>query len=66
VGTHGLRATFITHNIEIGTPMTEIQTTVGHSQPATTLGYGRELEMIKSRATKAMEGFRAEETGDPT
>jgi site-specific recombinase XerD len=60
IGTHGLRATFITHNIEAGTPLSEIQKTVGHSRPETTLGYARDLEMIKSRAPKAMEGFGQE------
>jgi len=61
VGTHGLRATFITHNIELGTPLSEVQKTVGHSRPETTLGYARDLEMIKSRAPKAMEGMSAPE-----
>lgn len=60
VGTHGLRATFITLNIERGTPLPEIQRTVGHSRPDTTLGYARDLEMIKSKAPKAMEGLRAD------
>ena len=60
VGTHGLRATFITTNIEKGTPLSEIQKTVGHSRGDTTLGYARDLEMIKSRAPKAMEGFKAD------
>jgi len=59
IGTHGLRATFITHNIEEGTPLSEIQKTVGHSRGDTTLGYARDLEMIKSRAPAAMEGFTA-------
>lgn len=57
VGTHGLRASFITINIEKGTPLSEIQKTVGHSRPDTTLGYARDLEMVKSRAPKAMEGL---------
>jgi integrase len=59
VGTHGLRATFISHNLDVGTPIDKIQASVGHSQPATTLGYARDLEMIKSQAPKAMEGFKA-------
>jgi site-specific recombinase XerD len=57
IGTHGLRATFITINIDKGTPLSEIQKTVGHSRGDTTLGYARDLEMIKSRAPKAMEGL---------
>lgn len=61
IGTHGLRATFITINIEKGTPLSEIQRTVGHSRPDTTLGYARDLEMIKSRAPKAMEGLKADD-----
>jgi site-specific recombinase XerD len=60
IGTHGLRATFITHNIEKGTPLSEIQKTVGHSKGDTTLGYARDLEAIKSRAPAAMEGFKAD------
>lgn len=60
VGTHGLRATFITHNIAAGTPLSEIQKTVGHSRGETTLGYARDLEAIKSMAPKAMEGFKAD------
>lgn len=62
VGTHGLRASFITINIDKGTPLSEIQKTVGHSRPDTTLGYARDLEMIKSRAPQAMEGLSASET----
>lgn len=61
VGTHGLRATFITHNIEAGTPLSELQKTVGHSRGETTLGYARDLEAIKSTAPKAMEGFGSKE-----
>ncbi len=60
VGTHGLRATFITHNLAAGTPLDQIQKTVGHSRGETTLGYARDLEMIKSRAPRAMEGFGSE------
>jgi site-specific recombinase XerD len=60
VGTHGLRATFITINIEKGTPLPEIQRTVGHSRPETTLGYARDLEMVKSMAPRAMEGLNAD------
>jgi integrase/recombinase XerD len=62
VGTHGLRATFITHNLLAGTPLHEVQRTVGHSRGETTLGYARDLEMIKSRAPAAMEGIRADDT----
>lgn len=61
VGTHGLRATFITRNLEKGTPLDQIQKTVGHARGDTTLGYSRDLEMVKSRAPEAMEGLRGEE-----
>lgn len=60
VGTHGLRATFITKNLAAGTPLDEVQNTVGHSRGATTLDYARDLNALKSRATKAMEGFGKE------
>lgn len=60
VGTHGLRASFITINIEKGTPLSEIQKNVGHSRPDTTLGYARDLEMVKSMGPKAMEGLSAD------
>lgn len=60
IGTHGLRATFITLNLLKGTPLSEIQKTVGHSRGETTLGYARDLEMIKSRAPDAMEGLKAQ------
>lgn len=62
VGTHGLRATFITQNLLKGTPLDQVQKTVGHTRGETTLGYARDLEMIKSRAPKAMEGIRADDT----
>lgn len=61
VGTHGLRATFITHNIMKGTPLPDIQRTVGHARGETTLGYARDLEMVKSKAPEAMEGLKAED-----
>ncbi len=61
VGTHGLRATFITINLAKGTPLDQIQKTVGHSRGETTLGYARDMEMVKSRAPEAMEGL----TGKP-
>ncbi len=60
IGTHGLRATFITHNLAAGTPIDQIQKTVGHSRGDTTLGYARDLEMIKSRAPEAMQGFNSD------
>lgn len=61
VGTHGLRATFITHNLARGTPIDQIQKSVGHARGETTLGYSRDLEMVKSRAPAAMEGMRADD-----
>lgn len=60
IGTHGLRATFIAHNLAAGTPLDEIQRTVGHSRGETTLGYARDFEAIKSRAPKAMEGLNTD------
>jgi integrase/recombinase XerD len=57
VGTHGLRATFISVNFAKGTPIDQIQKSVGHSRGETTLGYARDLEMVKSRAPAAMEGM---------
>lgn len=59
VGTHGLRATFITMNLAKGTPIDQIQKTVGHSRGDTTLGYARDMEMVKSRAPAVMEGLNA-------
>lgn len=64
LGTHGLRASFITINIDKGTPLSEVQKSVGHSRGETTLGYARDLEMIKSRAPVAMEGIRADGPAD--
>ncbi len=61
IGTHGFRATFITQNLLKGTPLPDIQKTVGHSRGETTLGYARDLEMVKSKAPAAMEGFRADD-----
>lgn len=63
VGTHGLRATFITQNLLKGTPLDQIQKTVGHSRGETTLGYARDMEMVKSRAPEAMEGLNADNPG---
>lgn len=60
IGTHGLRATFITVNLEKGTPLSEIQKSVGHARGDTTLGYARDLEALKSRAPRAMEGLNAD------
>lgn len=60
IGTHGLRATFITQNLAAGTPLDQIQKTVGHSRGETTLGYARDFEAMHSRATQAMEGFNAD------
>ena len=60
VGTHGLRSTFIQINLDKGTPLDQIQKTVGHARGETTLGYARDMEMIKSRAPDAMTGL----TGD--
>lgn len=61
IGTHGLRSTFITINLLRGTPISDIQKTVGHSRGETTLGYARDLEMVKSRAPKAMEGLNSDD-----
>lgn len=57
---HSLRAAFITFNFQKGTPIDEIQRTVGHSRGETTLGYARDLDMVKSRAVRALEGLNAE------
>jgi len=64
VGTHGLRATFITMNLAKGTPIDQIQKTVGHARGETTLGYARDMEMVKSRAPEAMEGLNADKQQD--
>lgn len=60
IGTHGLRATFITQNLAAGTPLDQIQKTVGHTRGETTLGYARDFEAMHSKATQAMEGFNAD------
>jgi site-specific recombinase XerD len=57
---HSLRAAFITLAHQLGVPVGDIQKTVGHSRGETTLGYVRDLEMIKSSATKALKGLNAE------
>lgn len=54
---HSLRAAFITLAHQKGVPVGDIQKTVGHSRGETTLGYVRDLEMIKKSATKALGGL---------
>ncbi len=66
IGTHGLRATFIHQNLQKGTPLPDIQRTVGHARGETTLGYARDMEMVKSKAPEAMEGFGADPKKDPS
>ncbi len=61
VGTHGLRSSFIMRSLDQNVPLPDIQRTVGHSRPETTLGYARDREMIKSKAPKAMEGLSADD-----
>ncbi len=57
---HSLRAAFITLAHQKGVPVGDIQKTVGHSRGETTLGYVRDMEMIKSSATKALKGLSAD------
>lgn len=57
---HTLRATFITFALEQGVSLDEIQKTVGHSRGETTLGYARDLEMIKSKGILALKGLSGE------
>jgi len=57
---HSLRAAFITLAHQQGVPVGNIQKTVGHARGETTLGYVRDLEMIKSSATKALKGLSAD------
>ncbi len=64
VGTHGLRSTFIQINLDKGTPLDQIQKTVGHARGETTLGYARDMEMIKSRAPDAMTGLTGDSEGE--
>lgn len=64
VGTHGLRSTFIQLNLDRGTPLDQIQKTVGHARGDTTLGYARDMEMVKSRATDAMTGLTGDNKGE--
>jgi site-specific recombinase XerD len=58
---HSLRAAFITLAHQKGVPIADIQKTVGHSRGETTLSYARDLEMIKSSATKALTGLTGED-----
>ena len=46
VGTHGLRSSFIMQNLDQNVPIPEIQRTVGHSRPETTLGYERRYSRL--------------------
>jgi len=57
---HSLRAAFITLAHQKGIPVGDIQKTVGHSRGETTLSYVRDLEMIKTSATKALKGLSAD------
>lgn len=56
---HSLRAAFVTFGLEGGISIPDIQRAVGHSRPETTLGYARDLEQVKSKATRALDGLRA-------
>jgi len=57
---HALRAAYIAFLNERGTPVSEIQQLVGHSRGDTTLGYVRELDLLKSKTPKALEGLDGE------
>lgn len=54
---HSLRAAFITLAHDQGVPVADIQKAVGHSRGETTLGYVRDLEMIKNKAVSALRGL---------
>lgn len=56
---HSLRAAFVTFGLEAGVSIPDIQRAVGHSRPETTLGYARDLEQVKSKATRALDGLKA-------
>lgn len=57
---HSLRAAFVTFSLEAGVPIPDIQRAVGHTSPETTLGYARDLEQVKSRAPRALDGLHAD------
>jgi site-specific recombinase XerD len=62
---HTLRAAFITMAHDQGVPVADIQRAVGHSRGETTLGYVRDLEMIKNKAVSALKGLGTKnESGD--
>jgi integrase/recombinase XerD len=56
---HSLRAAFITFALEAGVPLPDVQRAGGHTRPETTLGYARDLEQVKSKAPRALDGLRA-------
>lgn len=54
---HTLRSAFITFAFDNGTPLPQIQQTVGHTRGDTTLGYVRDIEMIRSKAVGSLNGL---------
>jgi integrase/recombinase XerD len=54
---HALRAAFIKFQLDKGTKVDVLQQLVGHSRGDTTLGYVREIELLKSGADRALDGL---------
>jgi len=57
---HALRAAYIAFLHDKGIKVAEIQQLVGHARGDTTLGYVRELELLKSKSPQALEGLDGE------
>lgn len=58
---HSLRAAFIFFLEQAGRPVSQIQQLAGHARGETTLGYIRQIDLLKSGADKALEGLDGEE-----
>ena len=62
---HGLRASFATTHFEAGTPLSQIQQMMGHSDPETTMGYivqrPRDQAAAQERVSELM-GFKVQES----
>src|ERR1700687_2217376 len=57
---HALRAAYISFLNSKGIPVGDIQQLAGHSRGDTTLGYIRELDLLKSKSPAALEGLDGE------
>lgn len=65
VRSHALRHYFCTQALELGVPLNQVQESMGHRSPVTTIGYDDARGRVKNHAAHVIERHLSSEPGTP-